>query len=289
MIQIHIDSYRFDKNDTLRAVILEFPSTQRYTGAYDEVAHFYTTVETWMDAELRTAPPGLRGNAWFVSDLEFYSLQHGLYQGTITAIGLSIGVVCVALIVTTCNVTITLLANITIAFTILVVVGTLVLMGWELNILESVTISIAIGLSVDFTVHYAVAYLLPPCTDRITRVENSLSSMGPAIALAALTTFLAGMCMVPAEVTAYYKFGIFLMLTMTVSWFYSTYFFQALCCVLGPDDSCSKLTHCFRKVVPKVRIKRKKEFGPKCEYLSSENKSSTSRTVIETSLDIDSS
>ena len=34
----------------------------------------------------------------------------------------------------------------------------LVFMGWKLNILESVAITLAIGLSVDFTLHYAMMY-----------------------------------------------------------------------------------------------------------------------------------
>ena len=38
--------------------------------------------------------------------------------------------------------------------------------GWELNILESVVISLSIGLSVDFTLHYGIMYKLAVDTDR---------------------------------------------------------------------------------------------------------------------------
>lgn len=235
---------RFDANDTLRVVIVEFQSTQPYTGSYQDIATFYKEIETWLKKELDEAPPGLKHDAWFRSDLEFHALQLGLYQGTVTAIGLSMAVVCVALILTTCSLTITILANITIAFTIFMTVGVLVVAGWELNILESITISIAIGLSVDFTVHYAVAYLMAPSSDRIEKVEHSASSMGPAIALAALTTFIAGLCMLPAQVDAYYKFGVFLMLIMITSWFYGTYFFQAFCGVIGPQGTQRQSAKC---------------------------------------------
>ena len=40
------------------------------------------------------------------------------------------------------------------------------LAGWELNILESVVVSLAIGLSVDFTLHYGIMYKLAVDTDR---------------------------------------------------------------------------------------------------------------------------
>ena len=40
------------------------------------------------------------------------------------------------------------------------------ILGWELNILESVVITLAIGLSVDFTLHYGIMYKLAVDTDR---------------------------------------------------------------------------------------------------------------------------
>ena len=42
----------------------------------------------------------------------------------------------------------------------------MVWLGWELNILESVVVSLSIGLSVDFTLHYAIMYKLATETDR---------------------------------------------------------------------------------------------------------------------------
>ena len=40
-------------------------------------------------------------------------------------------------------------------------------LGWELNILESVVVTLAIGLSVDFTLHYGIMYKLAADTDRL--------------------------------------------------------------------------------------------------------------------------
>ena len=112
-------------------------------------------------------------------------------------------------------------------------VGILVMLGWELNILESVTISIAVGLSIDFTLHYAMAYRLSPHLDREMRVVTSISRMGSPVGMAALTTFLVGAIMLPSTVLAYRKLGIFLMIVMSVSWAFATFFFQALLRTLG--------------------------------------------------------
>ncbi|KAG7259683.1 hypothetical protein CRUP_021688, partial [Coryphaenoides rupestris] len=215
----HLDSKtpgpRFDINDTIRAIVLEFQSTY-------------------------LAPPGL-GHGWFISNLEFYDLQDSLSGGTLVAMALSVGVAFSVMLLTTWNVIISLYAILSIAGTIFVTVGSLVLLGWELNVLESVTISVAVGLSVDFAVHYGVAYRLAPQPDREGKVVFSLSRMGSAIAMAALTTFVAGAMMMPSTVLAYTQLGTFMMLIMCVSWAFATFFFQCLCRCLGPQGSCGQI------------------------------------------------
>lgn len=41
--------------------------------------------------------------------------------------------------------------------------------------------------------------------------------------------------MMPSRVLSYLQMGHFLMLVMTVGWAFSTFFFQALCCTIGPQ------------------------------------------------------
>uniref|UniRef100_A0A8C3WSQ2 Protein dispatched homolog 1 n=1 Tax=Catagonus wagneri TaxID=51154 RepID=A0A8C3WSQ2_9CETA len=240
----HLDSKtpgpRFDINDTIRAVVLEFQSTHLFTLAYEKMHQFYKEVDSWISSELSSAPEGL-SRGWFVSNLEFYDLQDSLSDGTLIAMGLSVAVAFSVMLLTTWNVVISLYAIVSIAGTIFVTVGSLVLLGWELNVLESVTISVAVGLSVDFAVHYGVAYRLAPDADREGKVIFSLSRMGSAIAMAALTTFVAGAMMLPSTVLAYTQLGTFMMLIMCVSWAFATFFFQCLCRCLGPQAACGQI------------------------------------------------
>ncbi|XP_061097480.1 protein dispatched homolog 1 [Conger conger] len=240
----HLDSKtpgpRFDINDTIRAVVLEFQSTYLFTLAYERMHQFYRQVDLWIQEELKTAPPGL-SYGWFVSNLEFYDLQASLSGGTLVAMALSVAVAFSVMLLTTWNVLISLYAIVSIAGTIFVTVGSLVLLGWELNVLESVTISVAVGLSVDFAVHYGVAYRLAPEPDREGKVVFSLSRMGSAIAMAALTTFVAGAMMMPSTVLAYRQLGAFMMLIMCVSWAFATFFFQCMCRCLGPQGRCGQI------------------------------------------------
>lgn len=197
-------------------------------------------MDAWISEELQDAPEGL-SHGWFISNLEFYDLQDSLSDGTLVAMALSVAVAFSVMLLTTWNVIISLYAILSIAGTIFVTVGSLVLLGWELNVLESVTISVAVGLSVDFAVHYGVAYRLAPEPDREGKVIFSLSRMGSAIAMAAFTTFVAGAMMMPSNVLAYTQLGTFMMLIMCISWAFATFFFQCMCRCLGPQGTCGQI------------------------------------------------
>lgn len=197
-------------------------------------------MDAWITEELRHAPAGLN-HGWFISNLKFYDLQDSLSGGTLVAMALSVAVAFSVMLLTTWNIIISLYAILSIAGTIFVTVGSLVLLGWELNVLESVTISVAVGLSVDFAVHYGVAYRLAPEPDREGKVIFSLSRMGSAIAMAALTTFVAGAMMMPSTVLAYTQLGTFMMLIMCISWAFATFFFQCMCRCVGPQGHCGQI------------------------------------------------
>ena len=219
-------------------MILELPSNLTFRASYQEIDSFYTHAKSYFDPLLETAPPGL-ANGWFVGELDFFALQRGLYSGTVSSMFWSLLVALLVILITSRNLVISFFASATIGSIICVTVSSLVLLGWELDILESITVSIAVGLSVDYTAHYAIAYLqAKPRDDRYRRVELAVSRTGPAIALAALTTLVAGLGLLPASVLIYYKFGVFLMLTTASSWLLSTYFFIPLLSIAGPQEGC---------------------------------------------------
>ncbi|XP_071485655.1 protein dispatched homolog 1-like [Diadema antillarum] len=240
-------------NSAVKAVIIEFDSSYAFSHSYEEMKQFWTKLESWLKPVLKTAPQTL-GEGWFISYLDFYNLQDNLARGTPLSLGLSIIIAMVVMFLTTRNFVISLFAILSISGTICVTIGALVLLGWQLNILESVILSVSVGLSIDFTVHYGVAYRLAPEPDRESRVVYSLAHMGSAITMAALTTFVAGALMMPASILSYTQMGTFLMLIMTISWLYSTLFFQSMCRVIGPEGNVGQLPvpsclcHCLERV-----------------------------------------
>lgn len=168
-------------------------TNQPYTTAFSVIDGFYKKVDLWVKTEMSKAPAGLQ-HGWVGSwGFDFYGLQIGLSQGTYSSLGISVAVSFVVMLLTTLNIFISIYAIITIIGVISITVGSLVLAGWQLNILESIVMSVAVGLSIDFTMHYGVAYrLAPDKSNRQSRVRYSLVHIGSAITMAALTTFLTG-------------------------------------------------------------------------------------------------
>lgn len=218
----------------VKAVVVESDSTQSFTMSFTEMYKFVQTIEGWFNGELEKAPVGMR-NAFFISDLEFFDLQGTLSQGTLHSIGVAMSVALIVLILVTLNILVSLYAIITVTFTIFSIVGTLVLLGWKLNVLESIAVSTAIGLAVDFSLHYGVQYRYSTETDRKASTKCALQRMCGPTAMAALTTGVAGALMLPSNVLAYIQIGIFLVVSMTISWIFSTFFLMSLLSAVGPQ------------------------------------------------------
>lgn len=176
----------------IKGLAMHITSTIPLSRAYKPAEKFWNRIETWMEREMEGAPPGMR-NGWFISQLEFYDLQRSLSDGTVTSMGISVLTAFVVMLLTTMNIFVSIYAITTIIGILSATIGALVLSGWKLNILESITMSVAVGLSIDLVMHFGVAYCL--ATDkncRKNRVAFSLSRMGSAITMAAVTTFIAG-------------------------------------------------------------------------------------------------
>eukprot|EP00112_Aurelia_sp_Birch-Aquarium-sp1_P001822 Seg1198.2 transcript_id=Seg1198.2/GoldUCD/mRNA.D3Y31 product="Protein dispatched 1" protein_id=Seg1198.2/GoldUCD/D3Y31 len=238
---------KIDANGHVRAIVFKFYSKQEYLLTFSPVEKFWKRIKSWSDAKISSNIPKGIGNGWVISDLYFYDLQKNLADGTVKTIAVSIGISAIVLLATTQNIVITLYAVIAITGIISVTIGSLVMAGWRLNVLESMTMSVGVGLSIDFTLHYGVAYF--NCEESQTRKERvhySLWHVGSAVAMGTVTTFLAGLAMMPSVINAYIQLGHFLMLIMSASWVYSTFFFLALCAVLGPQGQVGHIIRCWK-------------------------------------------
>ncbi|CAH1783052.1 unnamed protein product, partial [Owenia fusiformis] len=283
----YVGSGLFDSSNNVPVYFMMVQTIQPFVPAFAETNNLFNKVNGFVENEVKSAPKGLN-EGWVGGSFDFYSLQRSIAYGTYTTMGIAIAVAFIVMLLTSLNIFITVYAIVTITFGIAATVGVLVLLGWELNILESAIISLAVGFSIDFTIHYGVAYRLSHEAKRISKVTDSFHMIGSAVAMAAFTTFIAGAAIMPARILGYQRLGVFLMLVMTFSWIYATFFFQSLCRIIGPLGNVGSLLAC----CVKIKIDCEKEevstpvisigFSQNTQPLPGENTSKHDETKNET-------
>ncbi|XP_065572133.1 protein dispatched-like isoform X3 [Artemia franciscana] len=240
---------RFRRKDKkLVAFIIEYDSIYNFTSSFVEMDTFYNQVENWFTNEIQTAPSSFNG--FFVSYLEFYDLQLSLSHGTMISVVTTLVICFCILLLCTRNISVSFCAAL-VTFTIVTTTfATLIKMGWELNVLESASISLAVGLSMDYTLHYSVAW---SASDEKS-VKSVFKAVGPPIFVAALTTVSPSLVMMYSSVLVYRKIGIFILIITTSSLICSCSFLLPLLRLLSQINfswSCwSSFVKCFsaRKV-----------------------------------------
>eukprot|EP01047_Picozoa_sp_COSAG01_P014502 COSAG01_NODE_708_length_14125_cov_3.872745_2_plen_253_part_00 len=224
----------------------------------------YIAWESWLSQRLGVAPPSAR-TAWFVG-LAYLAMetQMSLQQAIVQSGGLAVVLAFFVIFVATRSLPLSLLSTLAIATILCWTMGSVVLMGWKLGMMESTNIAILIGISVDFVIHFAHAYMhcdgdgespssprrLPPPAHaeqdaraaaaegrnegRRIRTAHSLTTMGISVVAAAMTTLLSAGVLAMCTLTFFDKFGSFLCVTMVTALLLSIGFFQALLGQIGP-------------------------------------------------------
>lgn len=146
-------------NGQLRAMIIEYDSIyDGFTHSFETVDQVWQRLNQWMTSRLAMAPKELK-NGWFVTgNLEFYALQRSITSGVASSLFISVLFAFIALMFTTMNLRYSIISIISISFVIFTSIAALILLGWRLNIIESIVISLTIGLAIDATLHYTIAY-----------------------------------------------------------------------------------------------------------------------------------
>ena len=190
------------------------------------------------------APPQM-SKGWFISYLHFYDVQSALVLGTGVAVAVAMAACLAVLLLATLDLVVSLLAVITVLAIICVTLAVLVLSGWHLNVLESVTVSAAVGLAVDLTLHYGVAYrLAPEVADRQACVAWASARLASPAFMAAATSAAAGTAMLGARVLPYIHVGAFLATLAVASWLYATFLYLPLLATFGPQGNCGRAQCC---------------------------------------------
>ncbi|XP_030843063.1 protein dispatched homolog 3-like isoform X2 [Strongylocentrotus purpuratus] len=164
---------------------------------------------------------------WEQVFMEIIGVTSAIYG---VAFSLIVCVIAVALF--TAHITILLIAFLTIAGVILVVVSMFYLLGWQMGAVEAVSLSILVGSSIDYCIHLVEGYRVAGCQVKMDsgksarqirqqRTIHSISTIGVSILSSALTTIIAAIPLCFTTIQLFAKFGQIVALNTLVSIIYT--------------------------------------------------------------------
>jgi len=112
--------------------------------------------------------------------------------------------------------------------------GVFHLNGQQFGTIESISVVVLIGFSVDYIVHFAADYMHSKEDGRDDKMRQSLRQMGVSIFSGYVTTFGAGIFLLTCDFAFFYKFGQTITLTVTFAFLVATFTFSALMKAVGP-------------------------------------------------------
>lgn len=173
------------------------------------------------------------------------TLVRSMFVGT----GIMLLVALGALIASTFNWAISVLATFCIGAIVAMLLGIVYLLGWELGISESIGVVIAVGYSFDAVAHISVAYIESKHSDRYERTKDALTDLGISILFGVITTLLAGFMLFPATIIFFVKFAGLIVSTVSLGLVWSLIFLPAILLVTGPTGDFGSVAAIFRKIV----------------------------------------
>ncbi|KJH52981.1 hypothetical protein DICVIV_00850 [Dictyocaulus viviparus] len=231
------DTPLFDSNSlALIGYTALLPTQLTYSHRFHHLEHSFTMLAA-------LSPPG----GWWAPEWAlistWYDLQRSIVHDVRSSVVVSISVVALFSLLRLKMQAIA--AILTCVCIIVCSTGCVVLLGWEIGVLEAVIVVLVVGLSFDYTLHYGAALPSTGCkSHRIIRAAN-LASV--PVSLSALTSFLAGASMLFTQTHAFSQVGVFLIVLTITSWIFATFFFLPLLFFsLSPQKDCDDCAHSTR-------------------------------------------
>ena len=193
----------------------------------------------WVDANFNqndNCPQSLRNGVSTALRWALMRTNREFFQSAFQGIGIALPCAFMVLVISTKNIIVSIFAIIDIIGVMACELAIMQLMGWKFGVSESVSVVFVIGFSVDYVVHLANAYLECPSGIRKQRISHALLTMGTSVTSGAITTIVAGMCLIGANyVIVFNKMSIIIIATISLSFLWAMVFFIALLAQCGPS------------------------------------------------------
>ena len=122
------------------------------------------------------------------------------------------------------------------------------MIGWKLGPLESLNLTLIVGLAVDYVVHLAEGYIQSQHNRRADKVRYALSHVGVSVLSGACSTLGASIFMFAARILFFVQFGIFIFATIGFSILYSLFIFCTVMALIGPEGQTGSILPLGRKI-----------------------------------------
>jgi len=225
----------------LRFVAIGVESKLRENGrdTHDTLEVQYNLFEGWVETLNRQAPTSASG-AFHVAANSMWVWMHtqtvfvssaitGMISGAILAF--------VVVLLATQQILVAFASFLTIVGVLASVLGSMVALGWELGTIEIICLTILAGFAVDYVVHLAHAFVHAEKADRSDKVQSALDVIGISVFFGMLTSASAAFALMACQIQFFHKFGVFLLMTVSISWLWANLSFMASMAVFGPDDT----------------------------------------------------
>jgi len=154
--------------------------------------------------------------------------NQGIYvRSAIQSSVLGVAIAFVVLLISTRVFHIAFFAALSIMSVLVSVVGTMVMLGWNLGSIESILIGIIAGFSVDYVVHLAHAYEIAK-GDTYDRITEAFGDLGISVFNGMITSVVASIPLFFCQLQFFAKFGTFLCLTIAFSWVFANFGFMSV-------------------------------------------------------------
>jgi 5-methyltetrahydrofolate--homocysteine methyltransferase len=229
----------------LVVLVFSFQVGIRWDSSYEKLRSMVGQWEGWMGEQNGAAPAGVSRGYFTSGEFHWWDTNRSMLEGAYLSIMTALIVVSAAVLTSTLNLLTTVYAIVSVCAVLLLVIGTVVGMGWELGFLEGICFAILIGLSCDFVLHMAHAYQASAELTRQDKSRDALTRMGPPIFAAALTTAATGAVMYGCTILFFLRFGTILLLSMVYAILTAVFFFLALTNAGGPQKHFGSLAPLF--------------------------------------------
>lgn len=230
----------------VKYAMIEYNTTLgRWDSVYSQLDMAYETVLAWKQHVIDNAPPGMgkviiAGGTTQTSAWVFLNTQKMLVSGAIWGAVSSAIFAFVVLCISTGNPLVSFFAITNILGIVGCILGFMNMLGWELGVIESVSCTILVGLSVDYVVHLANSYMESSKASRSERVVDAFREMGITVFGGAITSLGASGMLFACWFQTFFKFGGFMFMTIGLSFVFSNFYFMPLLAWVGPEgDFCS--------------------------------------------------